>query len=61
MLCILLKRDMDLHQGENIILIYSKRLLTFNCLQAYRDRFSQWEFTKRQVSLHKDVELIAKV
>ncbi|RPA91873.1 hypothetical protein L873DRAFT_1628440, partial [Choiromyces venosus 120613-1] len=30
-------------------------------LRAYRDRFSQWEFTKRQVSLHKDVELVAKV
>lgn len=30
-------------------------------MRAYRDRFSQWEFTKRQVSLHKDLVLVAKV
>lgn len=35
--------------------------LIFCSIRAYRDRFSQWEFTKRQVSLHKDVELVAKV
>ncbi|RPA89963.1 hypothetical protein L873DRAFT_1821941 [Choiromyces venosus 120613-1] len=30
-------------------------------LRAYRDRFSQWEFTKRQALLHKHTELVAKV
>ncbi|CUS06634.1 unnamed protein product, partial [Tuber aestivum] len=28
---------------------------------AFSPRFSQWEFTKRQVSLHKDLVLVAKV
>jgi len=39
--------------SENILIVYS--------LRAYRDRFAQWEFTKRQVSLHKDNQLVARV
>ncbi|KAG0137919.1 hypothetical protein HOY82DRAFT_597182 [Tuber indicum] len=30
-------------------------------LRAYRDRFSQWEFTKRQISLHRNTALVTKV
>ncbi|RPA91626.1 hypothetical protein L873DRAFT_1713222, partial [Choiromyces venosus 120613-1] len=30
-------------------------------LRVYRDRFSQWGFTKRQASLYKDMELVAKL
>ncbi|KAG0128324.1 hypothetical protein HOY82DRAFT_592900 [Tuber indicum] len=30
-------------------------------LRGYRDRFSQWEFTKRQISLHRNIALVTKV
>jgi len=36
-------------------------VLRKDSMRAYRDRFSQWEFTKRQASLHTDSNLVLKV
>lgn len=44
-----------------VINIPIKLKLYITSLRAYRERFAEWGFTKRQEGLHKNTELVAKV